>query len=365
VYGPYYGSDELPGPANPAARLIPTPHKSRYSHLFTSPRLCGSCHDVFSPDGFKIEEAYSEWKNGPYARRGIVCENCHMGPEPGKPTSHDELGLNYIVDPGIFPAAPKRHLSNHRFTGPDYSLLKAFGQADLGLGNDSFARLESHLESERETLLHNAATMRVTHPPQARKGSTLRVAVAVTNAGAGHNLPTGFASERQLWLEVTVTDQAGRRLFSSGDVDQYADLRDYESSAVQDGAVPVDGDLFNLEAAFVLTNFRGTQSNAVSTTNRLLSPVPFIAPPPDPSFLQGMPFAGRVFKEGIPPLKTRTANYAIALPADLAGPVKLSVRLRYRNFPPHFLRDIGVGDLTGKLRTIDLQTYQDAIAVAP
>jgi Cytochrome c554 and c-prime len=361
IYGPYYGYDEPGAPSDPSLRLIKSPHKSRYSPLFTSAHLCGACHDVLTPDGFRLEEAYSEWKNGPYARRGIVCEDCHMGPVPGKPTRHSQLAEGYIVDHGIFPTAPKRHISNHRFTGPDYSLLPDFGKNDLGLGKKGFARLEQHLEAERETLLRNAATMKVTHSDEVRRGSVMRVSVAVTNSGAGHNLPTGFASERQLWLEVIVKDSAGRQIYASGDFDQYRDLRDYESKAVKDGTAPVDRDLFNLEADFVLTNFLGTQSYGISTTNRLLGPVPFITPPPNPTYLQGFAFAGRVFKEGIPPLKTKTANYRIDVPQDASGPLKLSVRLRYRNFPGHFLRDLGVGRYVAKLRIVDLTTYEGEV----
>jgi Cytochrome c554 and c-prime len=364
VYGPYYGSDEPGAPDDPAVRLIKTPHKSRYSPLFTSGHLCGACHDVFTPDGFRLEEAYSEWKNGPYARRGIVCEDCHMGPEPGKPTPHSQLPENYIVDNSIFPAAPKRRRSNHSFTGPDYSLLPAFGKNALGLGKKGFARLEAHLEAERETLLRNAATIKVTRPDAVRRGSVMRVSVAVTNSGAGHNLPTGFASERQVWLEVIVKDGSGRQIYISGNFDKYLDLRDYESMAVHDGAAPVDSDLFNLEAAFVLTNLFGTQSYGISTTNRLLGPVPFITPPPNPTYLQGFAFAGRVFKEGIPPLMTKIANYDVVVPYDAAGPLKLSVRLRYRNFPGHFLRDLGVGKYVTKLRVVDMKSYAGEIPVS-
>lgn len=363
VYGPYYGSNEPGAPEDPAVRLIKTPHESRHSPLFTSANLCGACHDVFSPDGFRIEEAYSEWKNGPYARRGIVCENCHMGPEPGKPFARSEYTYDYIVDPAIFPNAPKRYRSNHRFTGPDYSLLKAFGQSDLNLDDAAFASLERHLETERVTLLQNASTMAVENPAHVARGGTIPVRVAVTNSGAGHNLPTGFASERQLWLEVIATDASGKQIFVSGNYDQYDDLRDWESKAVQDGTAPLDRDLFNREADFVLTDFRGTQANGISTTNRLLGPVPFITPPTSATFLQGLPFAGRVFKRGIPPLETVSTDYDVRVPEDAKGPVQISVRLRYRNFPAHFLRDLGVGDLVPKLRIADLHEYQAKVEV--
>jgi len=364
VYGPYYGSDQSNPTGDPVNQLIKTPHRSAYSRYFESANLCGACHDVLTPDGFRIEEAYSEWKNGPYARRGIVCEDCHMGPEPGKPFRREQLTRDYIVDHDIFPEAPLRYRTNHRFTGPDYSMLPAFGKNALGLGKKGFARLEEHLEQERETLLRNAATLEVNAPRQAAPNSTMSIEVSVTNSGAGHNFPTGFASERQVWLEVRVTDATNQPIYVSGDLDQYADLRDWESHAVQAGSIPVDWDLVNFEAAFVLTNFRGTQSSAVSTTNRLINPIPFITPATAPAFIQGMPFAGRVFKEGIPPLQTRKVSYDVKVPPGARGPLRLGVKLRYRNFPAHFLRDLGVPELVEKLRTVDLTTYEGTIAIA-
>ncbi len=363
IYGPYYGYDEKNPTGDPANQLIRTPHKSEYSRYFESANLCGSCHDVLTPDGFRIEEAYSEWKNGPYARKGIVCEDCHMGPEPGKPFMRAQLEKDYIVDHNVFPQAPKRYRTNHRFTGPDYSMLEAFGKNALGLGKKGFARLEDHLEQERETLLRNAPTMEVSMPGQAAPGSSIKVKVSVTNSGAGHSFPTGFASERQVWLEVIVADASGRRIYASGDLDPGADLRDWESAYVQEGSIPVDWALANFEAAFVLTNFRGTQSNAVSTTNRLINPIPFVTPATTPAFIQGFPFAGRIFKEGIPPLQTRSADYRVKVPRDAQGPLKVSVKLRYRNFPAHFLREIGVPNLVEKLRTVDLTSYQGEVAV--
>ncbi len=364
IYGPYYGSQENNPTGDPINQLIKTPHESMRSGLFESAQLCGSCHDVFSPDGFRIEEAYSEWKNGPYARKGIVCEDCHMGPEPGKPFARTELTRDYIVDHNIFPQAPKRYRTNHSFTGPDYSLIPEYGKNALGLGNKQFAALTEHLKQERETLLRNAATVNVDVPHTVAAGSRMTIEVSITNSGAGHNFPTGFASERQVWLEVVVSDASGRQVYASGDLDRYADLRDWESEAVQAGEIPVDWNLTNLEAAFVLTNFRGTQSSAVSTTNRLLNPVPFITPATNPTFSQGFPFAGRIFKEGIPPLQTRTADYEVKVPVDAVGPLKVSVRLRYRNFPPHFLRDLGVGTLADQLQIIDLATLKSEVAIA-
>jgi hypothetical protein len=70
-----------------------------------------------------------------------------------------------------------------------------------------------------------------------------------------------------------------------------------------------------------------------------------------------------VFKEGIPPLKTKVANYDIAVPQNVSGPLKLSVRLRYRNFPGHFLRDLGLAKYVPKLKVVDMKTYQGNIQI--
>ena len=363
IYGPYYGSDE-PGAPDPSLRLIKSPHISRHTDYITQARLCGNCHDVFSPDGFRIEEAFSEWRNGPYARAGIACQNCHMGPVPGKPFRQDQLTEDYIVDPSVVPGAPKRLRSNHRFTGPDYSVLLGFGQTDLGLDKASFKQLGDELEEQRKTLFRNAATMRVKHPEAVAPGSTLPIVVSVTNSGAGHNLPTGFAAERQLWLEVIVRDASGRQLYASGLLDSAKDLRDEDSEDVQKGTLALDRDLFNLQAMFISAGFRGTEAENISTVNRLLDPVPFVTPAITPALITGYPIAGRIFKRGIPPLATKTARYDVNVPSDARGPLHLSVRLRYRNLPPHLLKELGIPDLRPKLRIVDMEEYEQLIPIA-
>ncbi|HTU43270.1 MAG TPA: hypothetical protein VMF10_16295 [Candidatus Aquilonibacter sp.] len=360
IYGPFYGYDEPGAPNDPALRLIKSPHESRHWWYITTGRFCGQCHDVFLNDGTHIEEAYSEWKNSRYAREGITCQDCHMSPVPGKPVPFDQ---GPIVDTDLFPDAPTRRRSTHLFTGPDYSILPAFGQAALGLDNQQFKAHELLLEKQRIELIRNGGTMKVTNPAQVSAGGTLDVSVAVTNSGSGHNFPTGFASERELWVEITVFDQTGRELFVSGDLDKNGDVRDHEADLVKEGLEPVDQNLANYEANFILQDFKGPQSVFVSTVNRLLSPTPFIIPAPTPVSLMGFGPAARVFKRGIPPFATKTADYSIDVPRDTKGPLSLRVRLRYRNLPSHFVNAIGVGDDRPKIRTIDVYTYQAQIAV--
>jgi len=363
IYGPYYGFDEPGAPADPEQRLIKAVHRSRRSEYITGARFCGSCHDVFLTDGTRLEEAFIEWKNSPYARAGVTCQSCHMGPTPGKPYARTQRVKEPIVDEDLFPAAPKRYRTNHKFTGPDHSLLPDFGQEDLDLDAAAFKAHEEGLEEDRRTLFRNAATMKVTHAEQAAPDTTLRVSVAVTNSGAGHNLPTGFAAERQVWLEVILRDAAGKRLYVSGDLDKFGDLREHESEEVHKGSAPLDRDLTNFQAKFIVRGFRGTETENISTTNRLLDPVPFLVPATTPSSIMGFPPTARIFKRGIPPLATRTATYRMRVPEDARGPLTLSVRLRFRHLPPHLLRDLKVGDLRPKLRIVEMQEYERSIAL--
>lgn len=96
----------------------------------TTPGFCGSCHDVTLANGFRLEEAFSEFKASPAARRGITCQDCHMGKSPGKVLAEksdpDFTAKNYqfgsAARVGSFETAPRK-LTDHRMIGPDYSVM--------------------------------------------------------------------------------------------------------------------------------------------------------------------------------------------------------------------------------------------------
>src|SRR5262249_54393610 len=85
----------------------------------TEPGFCGSCHDVTLINGFRLEEAFSEFKTSPAAKKGITCQDCHMGNEPGKPSGFREEPAAVV---GGVPTRPRKR-TDHRFAGPDYSLI--------------------------------------------------------------------------------------------------------------------------------------------------------------------------------------------------------------------------------------------------
>ncbi|MCG8651413.1 MAG: cytochrome c family protein, partial [Pirellulales bacterium] len=86
----------------------------------TTPATCGSCHDVFAPNGFRLEDAFSEFKASPAAReKHQNCQDCHMGQSPG-------VASGYAFEPvaklGNRWTEPRKR-TNHMMIGPDYSII--------------------------------------------------------------------------------------------------------------------------------------------------------------------------------------------------------------------------------------------------
>lgn len=104
---------------------------------------------------------------------------------------------------------PERLLHDHRFVGPDVSLLPA----------QDFPGYVEMREAARELLAERTLEMSALYV-----ASEQTLVVRLENQ-AGHALPTGATSDRQLWIEVRITDlTSGREVFSSGMLDERGDL---------------------------------------------------------------------------------------------------------------------------------------------
>jgi hypothetical protein len=169
------------------------PHPAVYSALHTSAEFCGGCHNVDNPvTGVHLESTYTEWKNGPYAAQGVVCQDCHMSGKPGK-----------VVGPFSSTAADGGPQRNNIFS-------MSFAGANVGQGSPGAAEL-----------LKSAADVSVTAPDILAPGANATVTVTVTNKGAGHYLPTGLTEVRQMRLVVSArtatgaVTQLGERVFGT------------------------------------------------------------------------------------------------------------------------------------------------------
>lgn len=162
-------------------------HPTAYSEFHTKAEFCGMCHNVDHPvNGMHLEATYTEWKNSPYAKSGIVCQDCHMTPGPGikKPNPGQAAS-----------GAPKReHLYDMTFIGANVAL----GDAKRATQN-----------------LKSAAKLELILPKDVKAGTTVKAGATITNVGAGHYLPTGLTEVRRMWLEVKATDANGNTVLSA------------------------------------------------------------------------------------------------------------------------------------------------------
>src|ERR1019366_2610134 len=106
----------------------------------------------------------------------------------------------------------------------------------------------------------------------------LRFKIQVKSGTDGHDAPTGFDVERNTYMQVFITNSAGKLVFASGDLDPNGDVRDLHSSYVQEGKVPLDPYLFSLQSRFLTSNVRGGEREQVLAINYSLDPLPFIRP---------------------------------------------------------------------------------------
>lgn len=175
------------------------PHDKVRSDWISDSRLCGTCHDVFTPGvrrrtptgaltpyGFGEQTTYSEWAASAFATEGEGCKDCHMREETG-PIAKEE--------------APRTDRSHHGLAGSNVFLLEAieFLEPQLGLSTQlAFGR------ARIMAVLQSAATVELTAPAGlVDRGAPLPLTVRVTNL-SGHKLPTGYPEGRRVWVALTI-----------------------------------------------------------------------------------------------------------------------------------------------------------------
>jgi hypothetical protein len=337
-----------------------------------TPGFCGTCHDVTLQNGFRLEEAFSSFKNSPAAHRGETCQDCHMGFIPGKKSGYAEAPAAVVN--GV-PTRPRRR-TNHMFAGPDFSIVnrgffphnnQAAALATMrewltfddkaGWGtdklennvpkdykfpprwtsaadryyartilNDQYALL-AELQKQRVALLRQGYQLGSMVVEQANARG-LRFKIQVKSGTDGHDVPTGFDVERITYLQVFITNSAGKLVFESGDLDPNGDVRDLHSAYVKAGKVPLDPYLFTLQSRFLTSNVRGGEREQVLSINYSLDPLPFVRPMPFAMNFTGRPTGARIQRRGIEALSSRWAEYKVK-GSELTGPGPYKVRIRF------------------------------------
>lgn len=356
----------------------------RFEPITTS-AFCGSCHDVNLLNGFRLEEAFSQFKNTDSAKRGETCQDCHMGLIPGKVSGYAE-GPAAVVG-GV--ATPARKRTNHMFAGPDYSIVhpgmfphntKAQELATLrewlqfdheaGWGTDAFEDkvADDYTFPDRWKSIDDRYDARAILDEQfellnlikeqryqvLRRGyqlgdfvvtrndaKGLKFKVQAVNGTDGHGVPTGFDAERLVFLQITVKDADGRVIFVSGDRDPNGDVRDLHSLYVHNKELPLDRQLFSLQSKFLTRNLRGGEREQVLAVNYSVDPLPYIRPDTTPGILIARPGGARKHAMLLPPGASRWAKYHLSA-KELTGKAPYTVDIRFiaQMVPVNLIDDI-------------------------
>jgi hypothetical protein len=308
-----YNSGHVLDDTGPMRGPIPDPavseyHLSEYSPIFEQSKFCGACHDVIEVSGLSLERPFAEWQESPAARTDQNCQSCHMPIYEGRATS-------------TAPVRPDLH--EHRFLG-----------VDLPLTDDFFAdpaELDA-LRTRVADLLDGSATITLDAAGAVTAGNQLDVFINIKNNIPAHNLPTGSTFLRQVWLEVVAADGSGQIIYQTGHLDTNGDLRDHFSEFDAYG----DQDLIVLGSRLV--DGFGT-----------------------PVLLPWQ--ATEHFSNSLSPLYDRTYTLFIPTEPTTLGPIDITARLRFRSFPPHLLRTLGLADKVAKLEIFDIDAAALTVTV--
>ncbi len=351
--------------------------------------FCTSCHQVAVYPGIKLEVVWEQYRASPACKKGIQCQDCHMGRIPGVPSGYEVGPAALMTNKSV---NQNRKHGNHVFYGPGYSIAhpgifpwnpKAlrWSMRDwllfdwrAGWGTDDFedavhdgkiqvafpevwresddrcdAReiLDDNLKKRadkdelRAQVMENGSHVEgpfFDGPPCV--GQELRFHYVVANTNEGHNLPTAsLGAQPQMWANVVLIGPRGNRLWETGYLDCLTDLADIHSEEVRNKRLAYDWQLFNLQTMFLITGAKGTDREFFLPVNIDIDPLAFIRPAPQPvSVINHPPFI-RMEARSLAPLGSRTVPYKI--PAELMcepGRYRLSFRMRSRTEPPYFMR---------------------------
>jgi hypothetical protein len=208
-------------------RSWPGPHNRLSKRMFKKPEYCAACHKQFIDQEVnrvgwvQLQNQYDNWAASHWNKKGdaratVECRECHMPlVDSHDPAAGDTADYNRTAD-------DHKHRS-HRFLAANN-----FVPALLHLeGAEVQQRLTVRWLQGRIEIpeIRNkwadgpVVKIRIEAPPSAAPGQKIPVRVVLTSNKVGHDYPTGPLDMIQSWVELTVHDDSGRVLFTSGQRD--------------------------------------------------------------------------------------------------------------------------------------------------
>ncbi len=142
-------------------------HDMARSEFLGTADFCGTCHNEKDPYGIWVKSTHLEWKEGPYAKQGVKCQDCHM----------------------------------------------TYAQAKTAAMGNAYPDARQHLfhGAHDDGKIRGTIELRV-HPDirEAQPGDRIRFTIALFNQKTGHKFPTGSVEDRIVWMHVEAKDAAGK-----------------------------------------------------------------------------------------------------------------------------------------------------------
>lgn len=253
-------------------------HEMGKSDFLRTAEFCGTCHNEKDPFGIWVKSTHLEWKEGPYAAQGVVCQDCHMTYAPGRTAS---MGTEY----------------------PDARQHLFHGAHDPGkVGGTIELRIHPDIN-------------------EAEPGETVIFTVALFNQKTGHKFPTGSVEDRILWMHVEARDADGKVYHLP------VDLKGFEGEEYTVGTDVLAYQ--DMGIALGDPNFKGVQRDGIPVGDRIFR-MPYFDPQGRMTIQQwNTKSLGVDYRIG--PRETKLETLTFHLPYDVApGPMTVTATLNYQ-----------------------------------
>jgi tetratricopeptide (TPR) repeat protein len=343
---------------NQIVKAKPDFHKQTFLKPFhRTAEFCATCHKVSLPVELNHYKEFLRGQNhyDTYLLSGVSghgtrsfyyppvakenCAACHMPLQPS-----GDFGARDFDGTGV------RKVHNHRFPAANtglFSLLKddpryknhAEGfQKTIDLhanylrgtaadGSDKKVRIDLFGVKQNASL--DAGDVQQLRPelPKLQPGKSYVVEVVVRTLGLGHPFPQGTADSNEIWVDFAAT-AGGKEIARSG------------ALANPDDTGPVDK-----WAHFINVLMLDRNGNRINRRN----PQDIFTP---------------LYDKQIGPGAAAVAHYRLDVPTDVAGPIELSARVRYRKFDYEYMKLVHEGKEPPKLPIVDMCEDQVTLPVA-
>ena len=281
-------------------------HKSVYNSDYDKSEFCQNCHNL-TVDNRDAEITQFEWEQSSFQAMGVECQTCHMPLYSGK---------------AAISGPDRDNLHRHYFPGIDEALIDFPGKAE-------------HREALEDLLLTAAEINLFETPPDTIFSDNIWNVKLIVSNNTGHNFPSGTSFPRQLWLEVFAVVNTDT-IFASGMLNEGGDIYDFytDPSRIIDPQLNIFNTiLYNAEGDSGLLN--------VSVENMV-----------------------KMVNNSLKVSDSKIVDYSIPIPTGLTGELKFSARLRFRSFPPFYLRHLGLDGLIENVNIFDIDTISDTLYVS-